>query len=102
MTANVQEKKNQNTQQVKNERFYISILVCFDLKMVTFYYSEIGGWLGVKSQLSVYSEIDTYLVFYAQSTSNGHIGAKQNVFLPQVKIVIHYSTHIPQLMTEDI
>ena len=27
----------------------------------------------------------TYLMFYAQSIAKGHIKAKQNVFLPQVK-----------------
>ena len=32
-----------------------------------------------------------FLLFYAQSTANDHIRAKRNVFLPQVKILNHYS-----------
>ena len=32
-------------------------------------------------------QIDRYLMFYTQSTAKGYIRAKQNVFLPQVKIV---------------
>ena len=31
--------------------------------------------------------------FTIQSTAEGHVRAKQNVFLPQVKIIIHYSIH---------
>ena len=40
---------------------------------------------------------DRYLMFYAQSTAKGQgpIKAKQNVFLPQVKNLIHYSIHMP-------
>ena len=38
-----------------------------------------------------------YLMFYAQSTAKGQIRAKQNVFLPQVKIPIHNLKHIPPL-----
>ena len=34
---------------------------------------------------------------YAQSTAKGHIRAKENVFLPQVQIRIHYLKHIPPL-----
>ena len=30
-------------------------------------------------------ERERYLMFYAQSTVQGHIGAKQNIFLPQAK-----------------
>ena len=37
-------------------------------------------------------------MFYSQSTEKGHIRVKQNVFLPQVKILIHYSKHIPALI----
>ena len=37
--------------------------------------------------------IDRYLMFYAQSTAKGHIRVKQNVFLPQVKLLIHYLKH---------
>ena len=39
---------------------------------------------------------------YAQSTVKGHIRAKENVFVPQVKIVIHYLTHIPPLRIGEI
>ena len=45
--------------------------------------------------------LDRYLVFYAQWTAKGHIGAKENLFLPQVQILIHYSTHIPPLRIEN-
>ena len=44
-----------------------------------------------------YTEIDIYLIFYAQTTAKGHIRAKQNVFLPQENIVVHYFIHIPPL-----
>ena len=33
-------------------------------------------------------EVDGHLVFYAQSTSMGHIRVKQNVLLPQIQILI--------------
>ena len=33
-------------------------------------------------------------MFYAQSTAKGYIRAKENVFLPQVQILIHYSIHV--------
>ena len=33
------------------------------------------------------------MMFYAQSTTRGDIGAKQNVFLTQVQILIHYTFH---------
>ena len=32
--------------------------------------------------------IDRYLMFYVQSTAKGHLRAKQNIFLPEVKILI--------------
>ena len=42
-------------------------------------------------------------MFYAQSTATGHIREKENVFLPQVQILIHYLIHIPhQLVIRDI
>ena len=47
-------------------------------------------------------QIDRYLMFYTQATVKGHIRTKQNVFLPQVQILIHYSIHIPPLRIEDI
>ena len=34
-------------------------------------------------------------MFYAQSTAKDHIRAKQNVFLPQVQILIHNLIYIP-------
>ena len=34
-------------------------------------------------------------MFHAQLTAKGHIRRKQNVFLPQVNILIHYLIHIP-------
>ena len=34
------------------------------------------------------NKTDRYLMFYARSTAKGHIRAKQNVFLPQVHILI--------------
>ena len=38
--------------------------------------------------------IHRYLMFHAQSTAKGLIRANQNVFLPQVEIMIHYfQTH---------
>ena len=57
--------------------------------------------------------IDRFLLFYAQSTTKGHIRAKQNVFLqvniliqhvflPQVNILIHYFIHIPPLRIGEI
>ena len=40
-------------------------------------------------------------MFFAQSTAKGNIRAKQNVFPPHVKILIHHSMHIqPSLRTE--
>ena len=36
-------------------------------------------------------------MFYAQSTAKGQIRVKQNVFQPQVTILIHYLIHIPPL-----
>ena len=41
------------------------------------------------------------LLFYAQSTVKGHIWAKQNGFLLEVAILIHYSVHSPLLRIED-
>ena len=41
------------------------------------------------------------MMFDAQSKAKGHIRMKQNVFLPQVKILIH-NLHIPQLRIEEI
>ena len=42
-------------------------------------------------------------MFDTQSTVNGHISAKQNVFLPpQVKIMLHHLIHIPPLGIEQI
>ena len=33
------------------------------------------------------------MMVYAHSTAKDHIMAKQNVFLPQVKMMIHNNTH---------
>ena len=41
-------------------------------------------------------------MIYAQSTAKGHTREKQNVFLSQVKILIHYLIHIPPLRIGDI
>ena len=41
--------------------------------------------------------VRTWTCFYAQSTMKGYIRAKQNVFPPQVKILIHYLILIPLL-----
>ena len=50
-----------------------------------------------------FSKIDRYLMFYAQSTAGVHIRVgEQNVFLSQIKILIHYSIHIPPLRIEEI
>ena len=46
---------------------------------------------------NAHREIDRYLMAYAQSTAKGHITAKQNAFLSQVKILIHNLIHIPLL-----
>ena len=46
--------------------------------------------------------IDGYLMLYAQSTPKGDIRAKQNVFLPQMKPLIHYVMHIPPLKIIEI
>ena len=43
-----------------------------------------------------------YVMVYSQSTAKRHIRAKQNVFLPQVQILLYYLKHIPPLMIEDI
>ena len=48
-------------------------------------------------QLGAERKIDRYLMFYAQSTAKGHMRVKQNAFLPQVTIIIHYLIHIPPL-----
>ena len=37
------------------------------------------------------------MMCYAQSAANGHIRAKQHLFLPQVKGLIHDLIHIPPL-----
>ena len=47
-------------------------------------------------------DIDRYLMFYAQSTAKGYRKAKQNVFLPQINILIHYVIHIPPLEIAEI
>ena len=36
-------------------------------------------------------------MLYAKSTAKDHFREKQNVFLPQVNILIHYLIHIPPL-----
>ena len=46
-------------------------------------------------QCKLVCKIDRYLTFYAQSTAKGHIRAKQIVFLPQVKIMIHVCKKLP-------
>ena len=44
------------------------------------------------------TKVDRYFMFYAKSTAKGHFRAKLDpknyVFLPQVKIPIHYLIHI--------
>ena len=42
------------------------------------------------------TEIYRYVMFYAQSSAKGPMRVKQNVFLPQVKILIHYLIHNPE------
>ena len=40
---------------------------------------------------------------YAQSTAKGRIKVKQNIFLPQIQILIHYfNIHIPPLKIGDL
>ena len=41
-------------------------------------------------------------MFHTQSAEKGHIRAKQNIFLLQVKILIHYSINIPPLRIENL
>ena len=47
------------------------------------------------STVKAWRNLDRYSMFYAQSITNSGIRVKQKVFLPQVKILIHYSIHIP-------
>ena len=46
--------------------------------------------------------IHRYVIVYAQSTAKGHIRVKQNVFLPQVTILIHYLIHNPPMRIGEI
>ena len=47
-------------------------------------------------------KIVRYLIIYTQSTAKGHIRAKLDVFLLQVKILIHYLIHIPPLRNREM
>ena len=42
--------------------------------------------------------IDSYLIFYTQSTAKGHIGVKQTTTAATRKILIHCLWHIPLFM----
>ena len=61
--------------------------------------SETDTETEVKTDRQTDRQIDRYLMCYAQSTAKHYITirAKQNIFIPQVQILIHYLIHIVRI-----